>query len=463
MTEPSVSGNRRTRTKSFLLVVPGLMLIIMSGVIAFLATVDSDDDEDTGTTHTEIPVLATVGSTSTVEPRSTLATSTVEPRSTLATTTRAVPTPVTDYPGKPSGLELLPEGESDRVVANWTKPTDGGTGIRGYEIGISRSPDKGSLEAVGSTNPDLMTYTIRSLEKGAEYWIAVRAWNDWGFGPWSDTRPVISQPEVPATTRSPATTRPPATTVAPTTTTTTTVAPTTAMDYSFGILDYADFSNRGDLSESKFISTTLISVDFFLSILIEADFTDATFSDVNFSYADLTGANLSNVTFDEDSDLSRANLTGADLSGADLSGANIVGSTLTGANFSDVILREANLGLANLDGVDLTGVDLTGVNLVNALLRNANLSGASLVGATLREAVLTSANLSYADLSLADLISADFQLANLIGANLIGANLFGANLFGANLFGANLEGAFADGNTVWSGDFDPEAAGVIFD
>jgi hypothetical protein len=47
-------------------------------------------------------------------------------------------------------------------------------------------------------------------------------------------------------------------------------------------------------------------------------------------------------------------------------------------------------------------------------------------------------------------------------ANLATANLRGANLHQANLEIANLQGAFADNETVWPDEFDPEAAGVIF-
>ncbi len=43
------------------------------------------------------------------------------------------------------------------------------------------------------------------------------------------------------------------------------------------------------------------------------------------------------------------------------------------------------------------------------------------------------------------------------------ANLRGANLYQANLEIANLQGAFADNETVWPDEFDPEAAGVIFE
>jgi uncharacterized protein YjbI with pentapeptide repeats len=48
-------------------------------------------------------------------------------------------------------------------------------------------------------------------------------------------------------------------------------------------------------------------------------------------------------------------------------------------------------------------------------------------------------------------------------ANLATANLRGANLYQANLDIANLQGAVADNETVWPDEFDPEAAGVIFD
>ena len=91
-------------------------------------------------------------------------------------------------------------------------------------------------------------------------------------------------------------------------------------------------------------------------------------------------------------------------------------------------------------------------------------------------------------LAFADLAGADLFRVNLKGANLSGANLSGANLShspldaGGTLFlpfseqdrslgdglrelmlGANLSGATADQNTRWPDDFDPVAAGVIFE
>ncbi len=53
--------------------------------------------------------------------------------------------------------------------------------------------------------------------------------------------------------------------------------------------------------------------------------------------------------------------------------------------------------------------------------------------------------------------------ADLRGANLRGAHLFNAWLDGTDLTGANLRGAVADHYTIWPEDFDPVAAGVIFE
>ena len=53
--------------------------------------------------------------------------------------------------------------------------------------------------------------------------------------------------------------------------------------------------------------------------------------------------------------------------------------------------------------------------------------------------------------------------ADLTGANLSDADLTGANLSEARLTGANLAGTLADKDTQWPDDFDPVAAGVIFE
>ena len=53
--------------------------------------------------------------------------------------------------------------------------------------------------------------------------------------------------------------------------------------------------------------------------------------------------------------------------------------------------------------------------------------------------------------------------AFLFGANLKGADLKDANLKGADLERALLAGAKADEDTAWPEDFDPKAAGVIFE
>ena len=74
-------------------------------------------------------------------------------------------------------------------------------------------------------------------------------------------------------------------------------------------------------------------------------------------------------------------------------------------------------------------------------------------GADLSGAVLTEANLRGATLHGADLTEAD----------LTGADLTGANLTEAYLSGADLTGAVADKATRWPDDFDPVAAGVIFE
>ena len=76
---------------------------------------------------------------------------------------------------------------------------------------------------------------------------------------------------------------------------------------------------------------------------------------------------------------------------------------------------------------------------------------------------LAGADLSSHNLAEQDLGGADLTGANLSGANLTGAHLLGANLTGANLNEACLEEARADQHTQWPEEFDPVAAGVIFE
>ncbi len=73
-----------------------------------------------------------------------------------------------------------------------------------------------------------------------------------------------------------------------------------------------------------------------------------------------------------------------------------------------------------------------------------------------------------ADLRRADLFGAGLEGADLSGADLNEANLYeadlnGSDLGGALLSGANLIGATANKSTTWPDEFDPVAAGVIFE
>ncbi len=101
----------------------------------------------------------------------------------------------------------------------------------------------------------------------------------------------------------------------------------------------------------------------------------------------------------------------------------------------------ADLRRADLFGADLEGADLSGANLIRADLSGANLKGADLAGADLRDT-----NLSEADLHGADLEGAK--------------NLRFANFYEEGFSG---RGAKADADTIWPDEFDPVAAGVIFE
>ncbi len=113
-------------------------------------------------------------------------------------------------------------------------------------------------------------------------------------------------------------------------------------------------------------------------------------------------------------------------------------------------------------GVDLERAGLSGANLVGVDLSGANLSGAGLTAATLTGADLSGANFTYAHLVFAGLLGANLDGANLTGARLDSATLVGARLVEANLIGADLVGTYANEETVWPDDFDPETAGVKF-
>ena len=116
---------------------------------------------------------------------------------------------------------------------------------------------------------------------------------------------------------------------------------------------------------------------------------------------------------------------------------------------------------ANLASVYLATANLRRANLRRANLREADLLEANLLLADLVGAILQGANLQWAFLHVANLQGADLQRAILRGADLRAADLRGANLQGADLGGVQLQKSKCDAYTVWPGEFDWKAAGVI--
>ena len=151
--------------------------------------------------------------------------------------------------------------------------------------------------------------------------------------------------------------------------------------------------------------------------LSHVDLSDRNLTDINFSYADLS-----------ESDLRGAVLIGADMKGASLGGVVLTGAVLVGADLSHAYLWEVDLLGSNLERVDLSESMLDRSNFSRANLRKANLYAAH--GPKVRFAE---------------------------------ANLSGANFYGTDFSTWDFTGAKADDETVWPDDFDPVAAGVIFE
>lgn len=117
----------------------------------------------------------------------------------------------------------------------------------------------------------------------------------------------------------------------------------------------------------------------------------------------------------------------------------------------------------DLRGLDLSHTDLANASLSGADLRDSDLTGAMLSGAILSFVDFGGAILKDADLQGAYLVQAKFVDADLENADLSGASLHAANLDGVDLRAATVEGALYNQLTTWPDDFDPEAAGAIFD
>lgn len=145
------------------------------------------------------------------------------------------------------------------------------------------------------------------------------------------------------------------------------------------------------------------AVDFELSILSDADLSEAKFHGANFLDAELHGAIL------ERAELHGANLGGAKLHGAYLNGVKLYGADLRRASLHGADLKDAGLHGADLRDADLRGADLRGAKLYGADLTNADLSGADLRGAKFYGTKLIETNFAHADLRTIDFHKPDLS------------------------------------------------------
>jgi uncharacterized protein YjbI with pentapeptide repeats len=210
-----------------------------------------------------------------------------------------------------------------------------------------------------------------------------------------------------------------------------------------GLVDEVDLSDvsllrDADLSDADLRDANLSAADF-----READLSDAILSDANLSAANLSGAFLFNA------DLSGAEVFDADLSGTDLMKADLSGAYLHSADLSGTLLRDVDLSEANLRFADLSGAglidDLSGADLSEADLSGAVLPAVDLSEANLRLADLSDADLRDADLSDADLRDTDFSDADLTEADLREDDLEGAEFHRADLREATLTSSDCEG------------------
>jgi uncharacterized protein YjbI with pentapeptide repeats len=178
-----------------------------------------------------------------------------------------------------------------------------------------------------------------------------------------------------------------------------------------------------------------------VTVLRDADLTDANLAGTAMADADLSGATLN-----------RTNMEGTTLSRAKFPGAKIAGVRWRGAILAQAIL--AGISPATLNGIDLTRTDFTGVDFAGLDLTRTNLSHAVLdpaplfAGATLTDGKARGVNVAghkfppqFAQFKGADLTGVDFSHTELFQAQLAGVVLNNAQLVGANLNFADLHGA----------------------
>ena len=95
-------------------------------------------------------------------------------------------------PGFPEVSAALPGDSAIRV--SWRAPRDtGGSAVTGYVLRHARRDRAGNMDAAGWTevsatwSPGSLFHELDGLEDGARYYVGVRAVNDSGPGPWSES------------------------------------------------------------------------------------------------------------------------------------------------------------------------------------------------------------------------------------------------------------------------------------
>jgi hypothetical protein len=96
-------------------------------------------------------------------------------------------------PGAPQSLSLTPGNGS--VEVSWSAPaSDGGSSITSYEARVYDAESGGTLVRLCSAIPPVTSCTVTGLANGTTYWVAARARNSVGFGPFTERSAVTPQP-----------------------------------------------------------------------------------------------------------------------------------------------------------------------------------------------------------------------------------------------------------------------------
>ena len=100
---------------------------------------------------------------------------------------------VLNRPGAPAGPTL--SAASERLVAEWTAPADGGSLVTGYQIAYKTTTAADTAyQTVDRDDPTTRTETITGLTNSVDYDVRVRAVNAVGAGPWSEPSALAPDP-----------------------------------------------------------------------------------------------------------------------------------------------------------------------------------------------------------------------------------------------------------------------------